>query len=197
MRLAIPSRSRLFLAGGTLVALLLSLGSFSALRRWEGQSAQAAFRGAADERLHALEINFLDFSHTVERAEFARFSARLIDHDGTIQALEWIPAERVESSEKAVPREALERSADSGKMAATATSSGFLLIRPCYRGGAVPPNKQARREALSGFVLVAWQNAIHPEPGTRPLIDRQADSIAAPPQPACAPSYRVSWSIKG
>jgi len=57
MRPAFPSRTRFLLAGGTLVALLLSLTIFAALRRLEDQDAQSGFRAAAQERFHALEIN--------------------------------------------------------------------------------------------------------------------------------------------
>src|ERR1700733_748946 len=104
MRPAFPSRTRFLLAGGTLVALLLSLTIFAALRRLEDQDAQSGFRAAAQERFHALEVNvdqaldnitalgaFFDSSHVVERGEFARFSARLLQGDGTIRALAWAP----------------------------------------------------------------------------------------------------------
>ena len=105
MRPAIPSRTRFLLAGGALVALLLSLTIFAALRRLEDRDAQANFRGAAQERFHALEINvdqaldnvtalgaFFDSSHVMERGAFAQFSsATLMRGDGTIRALAWAP----------------------------------------------------------------------------------------------------------
>jgi len=88
----------------SIVALVLSLIIFHAARRFEDQSAQAAFRGAAQERLRDLEMNvdmtlddivslgaFFDSSHVVERNNFARFSARLMHHDRSVQALAWIP----------------------------------------------------------------------------------------------------------
>jgi PAS domain S-box-containing protein len=231
MRPAIPLRTRLLLAGVTLVALLLSLFVFLASRRFEEQSAQAAFQSAAEQRFHALEINvdltlnnvtalgaYFDSSHRVERDEFARFSSRIMRHDGSIQTLEWIPrvpnhlrlsyeqaarqdglasfqiadrlpggrmvsaAERPEyfplffvepmnGNERAlgfdlasdsVRREALQRSAGSGRMAATGRvlfgqNTGdairFLVFRPYYQDGADPSTVEARRDTLAGFVL--------------------------------------------
>jgi PAS domain S-box-containing protein len=213
-----------------LIALLLSSLIFLALRRFEDQSALDAFRSAAQERFHALENNvdqtldniialgaLYDSSHQVERDEFARFSSRLMDHDWTIQALEWIPrvpdhlrstfelaarreglssfqitdhpqrsivragerseyfpvlfVEPLPGNERSlgfdlasdpVRREALDRSADSAQLAATGrvvlvqrsgVATGFLVFRPYYRGGVDPLRKQARRDALAGFVL--------------------------------------------
>jgi PAS domain S-box-containing protein len=221
MRPAMHSRTRFLLAAGGFIALLLSSLIFLALRRFEDQSALDAFRSAAQERFHALENNvdqtldniialgaLYDSSHLVERDEFARFSSRLMDHDRTIQALEWIPrvphhlrsafelaARRdglssfqitdhpqrgiVKAGERSeyfpilfvepfqgnetslgfdlasdpVRREALERSADSGQMVATGTQTGFIVFRPYYRGGVDPLRKQARHDALAGFVL--------------------------------------------
>ncbi len=82
----------------------MSLTIFFVLRRLEDQKALAGFRGVAHERFGALEINvrltldnilalegLFDASHQVDRREFARFTSRLIDHDRTIQALEWVP----------------------------------------------------------------------------------------------------------
>ena len=213
-----------------MVALLLSLIIFAALRRLEEKNAQAAFRDVAHERFHALEINvglaldniaalegFFDASERVERREFARFTARLLDHDRTVQTLAWIPrvpnhlrsdyenrarrdgispfqigdrlshgemvraadrgeyypvffAEPLKGNEEVlgfdlasdpVRREALQRSEDSGRMAATGRvvlaqekghEYGFLVFRPCYRGGSDPPGKEGRRNELAGFV---------------------------------------------
>jgi PAS domain S-box-containing protein len=199
------------------------------LRRLEDQDAQANFRGAANERFHALQINvdlslhnitalgaFFDSSQVVERSEFARFGARLMGGDGTIQALAWVPRvprnlrsafekaaqddgpasfqitdrlphgemtragqrseyfpifclEPLQGNERAfgfdmasdpARRDALERAADSGWLAATGRvvlvgtgDDGFLVFRPYYRGGADPASKQARRDTLAGFVL--------------------------------------------
>ncbi len=105
MRRLFQSRTHLLLkAGALVVSILLSLAIFVALRRLEDQNALAAFERAASERFDTLEINvglpldkiaalggFFDASHLVERQEFARFTARLMDHDQTIQALAWIP----------------------------------------------------------------------------------------------------------
>ena len=195
MRPAIPSRTRFLLAGGALVALLLSLTIFAALRRLEDRDAQANFRGAAQERFHALEINvdqaldnvtalgaFFDSSHVMERGAFARFSATLMRGDGTIRALAWAPRipylphfpicflEPLKNNESLLGvdlgsdpagREALERSAESGGLAATGRvvlpagtgNDGFLVFRPQYRDGADPSTKGARRDRLDGFVL--------------------------------------------
>ena len=105
MRPVIQSRTRFLLTGWALVvALLLSLGIFFALRRLENQNALAAFHDVAHERFDALEINvrltldnipalegFFDASEHVDRRQFARFAAKLLDHDQTIQALDWVP----------------------------------------------------------------------------------------------------------
>ena len=105
MHPVIQSRTRYLLSAGALsVSLLLSLSIFFILRRLEDQNALASFRGVAHERFDALEINvrltldnllalegFFDASQRVERREFARFTSKLLDHDQTIQALEWIP----------------------------------------------------------------------------------------------------------
>ena len=67
-----------------------------------------------------------------------------------------------------VRREALQSSADSGRMAATAriklvqeTSDqyGFLVFRPVYRGGVEPRRGEERREALTGFALAVFRVA--------------------------------------
>jgi PAS domain S-box-containing protein len=105
MRRLFPSRTHLLVkAGALLVALLLSLAIFVALRRLEDQNALAAFRGAANERFDTLEVNvgrtldniaalggFFDATQHVERQQFTRFTARLLDHNQTVQALAWIP----------------------------------------------------------------------------------------------------------
>jgi PAS domain S-box-containing protein len=58
--------------------------------------------------------------------------------------------------------EALQRAASTGQMAATARISlvqeqadqyGFLVFRPVYRGGILPPAGELRQRALYGFVL--------------------------------------------
>jgi PAS domain S-box-containing protein len=105
MRPFFQARTSLLLkAGALIVAMLLSLAIFVALRRLEDQNALAAFQGAANERFDALEITlgltldkiaavggFFDASHLVERQEFTRFTARIMGHDRTIHALAWIP----------------------------------------------------------------------------------------------------------
>ncbi len=105
MHRTIQSPVRFLIVGGALVvALVLSLSIFAALRRLEDQNAVAAFHDVAHGRFDALELNvrltldnitalrgFFDASHEVQRGEFAIFAARLLDHDRTIQALEWIP----------------------------------------------------------------------------------------------------------
>jgi PAS domain S-box-containing protein len=232
MRPGNQSRTRFLLSGGALiVALVLSLSIFVALRHLEDQNALATFQGVAHERFDALEINigltldnipallgFFEASRHVERGEFARFTARLLDHDHTIQALEWVPrvpehlrsiyesaahrdglsrfqiaqrlpngqmvrageraeyfpaffVEPLKGNEKVLGfdaasdptrREALQRSADSGRMVATSrivllvdsgNQYGFLVFRPYYRGRTDPSSKEGRRNALQGFVL--------------------------------------------
>jgi CHASE1-domain containing sensor protein len=234
MHPVIQSRARFLLTSGALIlALALSLAIFAAVRRLEDQNARAAFRAAADERFDDLEVQagltldkisalggLFDASHQVERGEFERFTARLLDHDSALQALAWVPrvsnhlrlayetaareeglrsfqiADRLSGGEmvragerseyfpvffveplrgnQTVPgfdeasdparREALQRSADSGRMTATSPIAviqetgnqfGFLVFRPCYQGGADPSNEADRRRALVGFVLGA------------------------------------------
>ena len=62
----------------------------------------------------------------------------------------------------AIRLEALQRAASTGQMVATARISlvqeqadqhGFLVFRPVYRGGFLPPAGGPRQQALSGFVL--------------------------------------------
>jgi PAS domain S-box-containing protein len=232
MRPINQSRRRFLLTGSALIlSLALSLTIFVALRRLEDQNTQAAFHSAASGRLDALEINirqtldtiaalggFFDASHEVERDEFARFTARLLEHQPTIQALAWIPqvprnlrlafemaaqanglpsfqftdqspqgemgragqrpeyfpiffVEPLKPSARALGfdlasdparGEALRNARDSGRTTATdrvalvhgdGNQYGFLVFRPCYRGGIDPPDTAARRAALTGFVL--------------------------------------------
>lgn len=95
---------RLLLGGVLIVGLLLSLAIFLALRRLEDQNALTTFHDVAHERFAVLETNIqlsldnvpalrglFDASHLVERQGFARFTSSLLDHDQTIQALEWVP----------------------------------------------------------------------------------------------------------
>ena len=65
-------------------------------------------------------------------------------------------------------REALQSSADSGRLVATnrvklvqekSDQYGFLVFRPVYREGVVPGSVQARRLALSGFALAVFRVA--------------------------------------
>jgi PAS domain S-box-containing protein len=213
MRLAIPC---------AVVALLLSLVIFSELRRLEDQSAQAAFRAAAVEHLRDLEINidrtldkitalgaFFDSSHSIDQDELARFTARIMDHDGTIQALKWIPA-----------GEALERSADRGQITASATASGFLVIRPCYRGAALAGFIRGviRIEDVPGLGLAVFdhdapsgERLLYPqgatlngvrdlpagplETRTISVAGRTWEVVAYPLPQAFAPARSGSWSI--
>ena len=65
-------------------------------------------------------------------------------------------------------REALQKSADSGRMVATdrvklvqetSDQYGFLVFRPVYRGGIEPRSGEGRREALIGFALAVFRVA--------------------------------------
>ena len=67
-----------------------------------------------------------------------------------------------------VRREALQSSADSGRMAATnrvklvqetSDQYGFLVFRPVYRGGIEPGSVEGRREGLTGFALAVFRVA--------------------------------------
>jgi len=105
MHRLIQSRARFLLSSGAFIlALALSLTIFAAVRRLEDQNARAAFRVSADERFDDLEVQvgltldkisalggLFDASHEVERAAFERFTASLLDHDSTLQALAWVP----------------------------------------------------------------------------------------------------------
>ena len=76
-----------------------------------------------------------------------------------------------------IRRQALQRSADSGRLVATSritlvqeTSDqyGFLVFRPVYRGGIELPSTERRREALAGFALAVFRVANIVEAGTVP-----------------------------
>ena len=76
-----------------------------------------------------------------------------------------------------VRRQALQSSADSGRLIATSritlvqeTSDqyGFLVFRPVYRGGIELPSTERRREALAGFALAVFRVADIVEAGTVP-----------------------------
>lgn len=67
-----------------------------------------------------------------------------------------------------VRRQALQRSADSGRPVATSRTKlvqetsdqyGFLGFRPIYRGGIETPDTEGRREALTGFALAVFRVA--------------------------------------
>lgn len=94
----------------------LSLLAFFFAARFEDDRAIAVFRLAGDERLFAVEENirsniesvqalaaFYAGSETVERHEFAAFTAFFLDRHPAIRALEWAPRVRLED------REAFER----------------------------------------------------------------------------------------
>ena len=213
------------------VGVLLTVGVFVTLRDLEGKNARASFDSVARERLDALETNvaltvnnlisvdaFIDASHRIDRAGFARFAAALLKQNKAIQALEWIPrvpkalrsnyeraarhegfssfqftdrrpqggmaragnreeyfpvffVEPFTGNEKALGydlasntarREALQRSAATGRMVATsrvvlvqetADQYGALVFYPIYRGKLEPTNEESRRAALMGFAL--------------------------------------------
>jgi PAS domain S-box-containing protein len=80
-----------------------------------------------------------------------------------------------------VRRQAIERSADSGRLVATSriklvqeTSDqyGFLVFRPVYRGGIEPASIEARREALTGFALAVFR--------VSDIVEKATDSPTAP-----------------
>jgi CHASE1-domain containing sensor protein len=88
------------LVGGTSITLFV----FLVLRGIEQQNAKAGFETVAQVRFDALETNITltlnglvslgslyDASHTVERVEFTRFTAKLLANNKAIQALEWTP----------------------------------------------------------------------------------------------------------
>jgi PAS domain S-box-containing protein len=67
-----------------------------------------------------------------------------------------------------IRREALQNSADSGRLVATnrvklvqetSDQYGFLVFRPVYRGGIEPRSDEKRREALTGFALAVFRVA--------------------------------------
>ena len=86
------------------IGILVSAIVFFTLRSLEIKNAQASFDAVAQERLDALQTNvtltvnhlislgaFYDAALSVQRAEFDRFTAVLLERNHAIQALEWIP----------------------------------------------------------------------------------------------------------
>ena len=98
----------------------LSIASFIQLRSFEAERAAASFEAEADDRIGTLETNirltvdklraaaaFLETSENTDREHFHRFAAAVMQDDGAVQAIEWIP--HVTRSQRAAYEQALHR----------------------------------------------------------------------------------------
>ena len=103
----ISKRQLLPLTGAVSIGLLISLVLFLAFRNLEMQNAQSAFERIAHERFDGLEVNlarnlndvvslgaFFDASQAVNRRDFARLTAPLLEENNALQALGWSPRVR-------------------------------------------------------------------------------------------------------
>ena len=93
------------------IGLILSIGTYGALRGWEDHEIHMALHVSAENHISALKRGigsgfivlesiaaFYAASREVERHEFREFVKPLLKHHPSIQALEWIP--RVEASQR-------------------------------------------------------------------------------------------------
>src|SRR5208337_4734332 len=100
----IPKRRILPLLGVTSLGLLISLVLFFTFRNLEEKTTQAAFERLAQVRFDHLEANLalnlndivslgavFDVSPSLNRLDFSRFTAPLLEENHAIQALEWAP----------------------------------------------------------------------------------------------------------